>query len=99
MTSCPLDAWRADDDDDHDHDEGGSRMAAPVVDSGKEAFNPPVEYEVLDLAGLSAEAVKAKLNELGQEGWSLVGAQPFAILRRAKKPEDAKPKHRVGFGL
>lgn len=93
----PWGPARADEDDDHDH---GTSLKAPVVDSGKpDRLNPPMEYEVLDLASLSGETLKKKLNELGEEGWALLTTTPQYIFRRLKKTEDEKKKARVGFGI
>ncbi|MEB3198249.1 MAG: hypothetical protein VKP62_13695 [Candidatus Sericytochromatia bacterium] len=85
----------------HDEDEESISLRAPVVaaKAGEDRLNPPMEYEVLDLAGEKSEALKQRLNQLGQEGWVLVAAAPLYVFRRARKPEDAKPKGRVGFGL
>lgn len=89
------------DDDDHDHDEESSAgMVTPTVDSGnKEAFNPPVEYKVVDFASHDPADMQDQLNALGKDGWVLVGMQPFAVLRRALKQDSEKRKHRVGFGF
>lgn len=81
-------------------EEPTSSMKAPVVDSGKsDRLNPEVEYEVLDLAGQSGEALKNKLNDLGKDGWQLVSTTPSFIFRRIKVKEEVKLKKSVGFSV
>jgi hypothetical protein len=81
-------------------DEDAAPPRPPVVDANSESkLNPPCEYEVLDLAGLASEALKGRLNELGEEGWALVSTAPAFIFRRMKKVEEKKPRARVGFGI
>lgn len=52
------------------------------------------EYEYLEDLGTDP---KARLNELGKEGWALVTANPF-IFRRPAKTDESKLRGRVGFG-
>lgn len=86
--------------DDEDEDEGNSPMRkSPVVDSGKDRLNPEVEYEVLDLAGESPDALKTRLNDMGKEGWQLLTTTPSFIFRRMKKTEEEKKRARVGFSV
>ncbi len=87
-------------DDDDDEDDAVS-VRTPVVTSKstEERLNPPTEYEVLDLAKESPEALKKRLNELGDEGWALVATTPAFIFRRMKKSEEKKNERRVGFGF
>jgi hypothetical protein len=81
-------------------DDDAVAVRPPVVDGkAEDRLNPPSEYEVLDLSGLAPEALKARLNALGEEGWALVAASPAFIFRRMKKVDPLKPKGRVGFGL
>lgn len=86
---------------DDDDDDENVAVRPPVVSSkaGEERLNPPTEYEVLDLAGESPEALKKRLNELGEEGWALVATTPSFIFRRMKKTEEKKAERRVGFGI
>lgn len=51
------------------------------------------EYEVLEDLGSDP---KAKLNELGAEGWMLITAKPY-VFRRPKPPEEGKTRGPVGF--
>lgn len=51
------------------------------------------EYEVLEDLGADP---KARLNELGKEGWALITAKPF-IFRRPRRNEE-KLRSPVGFG-
>lgn len=89
------------DEDDDDEDEGGSGARGVSVDSGdkKDRLNPPTEYDVLELGNLSASDLKAKLNEMGAEGWALIATTPHFVFRRMKKTEEEKKKGRVGFGF
>jgi hypothetical protein len=87
---------------DDDDDDENVAVRPPVVSSSKgaeEKMNPPTEYEVLELAGESPEALKKRLNELGEDGWALVATTPAFIFRRMKKTEEKKPERRVGFGI
>lgn len=86
---------------DDDDEEDSVTVRPPVVSSksGDEKINPPTEYEVLELAGESPEALKKRLNELGEEGWALVATTPAFIFRRMKKSDEKKPERRVGFGF
>lgn len=86
---------------DEDDDDESVSVRPPVV-SGKpseERLNPPTEYDVLELADLSPDALKKRLNELGEEGWALVATTPAFIFRRMKKTEEKKNERRVGFGI
>lgn len=84
---------------DDEEDMPSTTVRPPVVEAGKDRLNPPVEYEVLDLAGTGADALKAKLNELGNDGWVLVAAEPSFIFRRVKKADEEKKRGRVGFSV
>jgi hypothetical protein len=87
-------------DHDDDDDEQTTSLKAPSVDSGKaDRLNPEVEYDVLDLGGLSANDLKNKLNDLGKDGWQLVAASPSFIFRRLKKTDEVKLKKSVGFSV
>lgn len=66
---------------------------APVVPTVGEEKMPKWEYEVLEDLGRDP---KAKLNELGSEGWMLVTANPY-VFRRPKLEEEAKTRGPVGF--
>ena len=52
------------------------------------------EYEVLSDVG---KDLKARLNELGAEGWILTSTEPAFIFRRPKKPEPERFRGPVGF--
>lgn len=81
-------------------EEPTSSVKPPVVDSGKtDRLNPEVEYEVLDLASQSGEALKNKLNDMGKDGWQLVSTTPSFIFRRIKVKEEIKLKKSVGFSV
>ena len=86
--------------DDDDEDENVS-VRPPVVSSksAEERLNPPTEYDVLELSGLDPDALKKRLNEMGEEGWALVSTNPAFIFRRMKKTEEKKAERRVGFGV
>lgn len=86
---------------DEDEDEETTSLRAPQVDSksGEDRLNPPTEYDVMELDNLGADALKKKLNEMGDEGWALVSTSPYFIFRRMKKGEEKKPRARVGFGV
>lgn len=79
--------------------EEGASLQTPVVETKADRLNPEVEYDVLDLVSLAPEALKTRLNELGQEGWMLVSTSPSFIFRRLKKSEEGKTKARVGFSV
>lgn len=81
---------------DEDDEDAPVAVKAPVVEGKADRFNPEVEYEVLDLAGLAPAALKARLNELGAIGWQLVATAPAFVFRRLKATE-TKPKAKVGF--
>lgn len=66
---------------------------APLVPKVAEESALKWEYEILEDLGSDP---KAKLNELGDEGWMLLTAKPY-IFRRPKAPEDAKIRGPVGF--
>ncbi|HEY9721707.1 MAG TPA: hypothetical protein V6D47_06815 [Oscillatoriaceae cyanobacterium] len=85
---------RADEEEEEHH---GTALRTPMVDSKSDRLNPEVEYEVLALSD-DPKALKAKLNEMGQDGWQLVSTTPAFIFRRMKRSEE-KPKTRVGFSV
>lgn len=97
FTADPRLMPRMDEDDEDD----AVSVRPPVVSSktGEERLNPPTEYDVLDLADLGADALKKRLNDLGEEGWALVATTPHFIFRRMKKAEEKKSERRVGFGF
>jgi hypothetical protein len=66
---------------------------APLVPSVGEESMLKWEYEILDDLGSDP---KAKLNELGADGWMLVTAKPY-VFRRPKTPDSAKTRGPVGF--
>lgn len=86
---------------DDEEDEETIALRQPVVDSKstEDRTNPPTEYDVMELGDLEPDALKKKLNELGDEGWALVSTSPYFIFRRMKKQEEKKAKARVGFGV
>lgn len=84
---------------DDEDEETNTALKAPVVDSKSDRLNPEVEYDVLDLSNETPEALRNKLNELGKDGWQLVGTTPHFIFRRMKKSEDVKLKKSVGFSV
>ena len=96
FASNPDLAPRMDDEDDEN-----VAVRPPQVDSksGEDRINPPTEYDVLDIGDLHPDALKKQLNEMGDEGWALVSTSPYFVFRRMKKPEDKKPRARVGFGV
>lgn len=71
--------------------EAGS--GAPLIPTVGEEKVLKWEYEILEELGSDP---KAKLNELGAEGWMLVTAKPY-VFRRPKPPEEAKTRGPVGF--
>jgi|GEM_PF-1072712 hypothetical protein len=73
--------------------EGGS--VTPTVPTVTAETKPKQEWEYEVLEDLGSDP-KAKLNELGKEGWTLVTANPF-IFRRPLEKEEGKAKGRVGF--
>jgi len=71
----------------------GPEAGTPVVPTiANEKKREEWEYEYLEDLGTDP---KARLNELGKEGWALVTANPF-IFRRPKL-EEGKERPRVGF--
>jgi hypothetical protein len=95
--SEPMSPIRLDEDDEDDI-QAGARPVIVATDKS-ERINPAVEYDVLTLGDLDAASLKTRLNELGQDGWLLVGTSPYFVFRRNKAPEKASPKKRVGFGI
>lgn len=73
----------------------GRDAGTPLVPSiaADEKKHQEWEYEYLEDLGTDP---KARLNELGKEGWGLISANPF-IFRRPKLEEN-KERPRVGFG-
>ena len=71
----------------------GQGAGTPMVPSVGEDKVQKWEYELLQDLG---DDPKAKLNELGQEGWMLVTGNPF-IFRRPKPVEEPKTRGPVGF--
>lgn len=70
----------------------GSPTVPEVVES--KDVKQEWEYEVLTDMG---KDLKAKLNELGADGWILTATEPAFIFRRPKKPEPEKFRGPVGF--
>jgi hypothetical protein len=66
---------------------------APLVPSVADDKVLKWEYEILEDLGSDP---KAKLNELGNDGWMLITAKPY-VFRRPKPPEEAKTRGPVGF--
>ena len=66
---------------------------APLVPSVADDKVLKWEYEYLEDLGSDP---KAKLNELGNDGWMLVTANPY-VFRRPKPPEEPKNRGPVGF--
>lgn len=66
---------------------------APLVPTVAEDKTLKWEYEYLEDLGADP---KAKLNDLGNEGWMLVSAKPY-IFRRPKAVEESKIRGPVGF--
>lgn len=71
---------------------GGASPHVPAV-AAAEPAQQEWEYEILEELGTDP---KARLNELGKDGWALITAHPF-IFRRPRK-SDEKPRSPVGFG-
>lgn len=74
----------------HNAETAGSPVVPAVAADSKTQIE--WEYEVVEDLGKDP---KARLNELGKEGWALVTANPY-IFRRPRN-EDKKTRGPVGF--
>lgn len=78
-----------------DHLRAGGGSGAPLVPEVADEKKTQQEWEYEYLQDLGSDP-KARLNELGKDGWMLVSASPF-IFRRPKLSDEGKIRGRVGF--